>query len=410
MNISKYMTYKVRPRSRVLIRPLGKTGDPMFNQKWEGVGGVRNIVRYSSRFEGLDFAVASYAAYHSSYNERMTKKTMNGIVIKIDRFGWVLMMKIGLLLAFCAASVSAATEAASGPSDCVGIKGDTERLACYDALFSNTVSSPKAQNIEMTPLINRVTQEGDQAFNLFSITAHKPNYILPATYNSSADYAVYGEGGEAVFSDTEVKFQLSLKSLLATDLWHDSSLWVAYTQQSFWQLYADEEASAPFRETNHEPELIWSIPVNFEVLGFDARMVSLGFNHQSNGRTEPLSRSWNRLTGEMVFERGRFVASAKTWYRLEEDEEDDNNPDIEDYMGRIQLGLAYKGIDNTFALGVKNSLSSDNRSGVEFNWTFPLTERFRGFVQLYSGYGENMIDMENSSNRIGVGIVLTDWL
>jgi len=315
------------------------------------------------------------------------------------------------LILFYFAGACTAGEAANGPQQCLDIASDAPRLACYDALYgkAQSINSLTPTN-EPAPLTSRLAQESDQALNLFSITAHKPNYILPVSYNSSANYAIYGEAGEALLNDAEVKFQLSIKSLLVDNLWRGSSLWGAYTQQSYWQLYADKEASAPFRETNYQPELIWTIPVNFNVMGLDARVVSLGFNHQSNGRSEPLSRSWNRLTGEMVFERGRFVASAKTWFRLEEDEDEDNNPDIEDYMGRIQLGLAYKGINNTFAFGLKNNLDSDNRSGVEFNWTFPLTERFRGFVQLYSGYGENMIDMENANNRIGIGIVLTDWL
>ena len=96
--------------------------------------------------------------------------------------------------------------------------------------------------------------------------------------------------------------------------------------------------------------------------------------------------------------------------RLEEDEESDDNPDIEDYMGRLQLGLAYKRGEQVFALGLKNNLRSDNRSGLELNWTFPLAQHFKGFVQIYSGYGENLIDADNYNNRIGVGIALTDWL
>ena len=55
-------------------------------------------------------------------------------------------------------------------------------------------------------------------------------------------------------------------------------------------------------------------------------------------------------------------------------------------------------------------LSSDNRSSFEVNWAFPLAQHLRGYVQFFTGYGENMIDMENNNTRIGVGIALTDWL
>ena len=59
---------------------------------------------------------------------------------------------------------------------------------------------------------------------------------------------------------------------------------------------------------------------------------------------------------------------------------------------------------------MKNNLSSDNRSGVELNWTFPLVEHLRGMVQIYSGYGESMIDAESYTNRISVGVALSDLL
>ena len=230
------------------------------------------------------------------------------------------------------------------------------------------------------------------------------------TYNTSPEYAPY-LAFEEDFSHTEVKMQLSLKTRLAHGLWGDSSLWAAYTQQSYWQLYADSDASAPFRETNHEPEVFWQLPLDLELFGWRARLASVGLNHQSNGRSEPLSRSWNRVTGELVIDRGQWVAAVRTWLRIEENAEDDDNPKIEDYMGRLQLSLIHRRERNTFALRFRNNLSSNrNRSGVEVNWTFPLTRRLKGFVQLYSGYGENLVDMENYNNRIGVGITLTDFL
>ena len=51
--------------------------------------------------------------------------------------------------------------------------------------------------------------------------------------------------------------------------------------------------------SDHEPELFWEVPVRFRLFGLDARFAYLGFNHQSNGQTEALSRSWNRLVGQV---------------------------------------------------------------------------------------------------------------
>jgi phospholipase A1 len=44
------------------------------------------------------------------------------------------------------------------------------------------------------------------------------------------------------------------------------------------------------------------------------------------------------------------------------------------------------------------------------NWAFLLAQHLRGYVQFFTGYGENMIDMGNNDTRIGIGIALTDWL
>lgn len=327
----------------------------------------------------------------------------------------VLRLLLGtLLLLVCCVS-----NALEDPGSCSTIASDDARLSCYDRYFldgadlenkkplESAVSSTNAMD-SIAPIEARDAQELALAQEEFGITSHHANYVLPLTYNFSADYSDFGPF-EELFSDSEIKMQLSLKTRIIPNLWGDSSVWVAYTQQSYWQLYADSDASAPFRETNHQPEIMWQIPVNADVLGWNMSRATLAFNHQSNGRADPLSRSWNRITGEALFERGAFVASAKTWYRIEEDSENDNNPTIEDFMGQLELGLQYRRSGHTFAATLKNNLSSENRSGLELNWSFPLVEHLKGFVQIYSGYGENLIDMENYSNRIGIGVALTDW-
>lgn len=302
---------------------------------------------------------------------------------------------------------------------CAAIIDGTARLACYDSFFeppeesSESADPPGILNetvLSQMPAVEaRAAQELALTEQAFAITPHKPNYILPATYNANADYDAFGPFGD-LFSDSEIKLQLSLKTRIIPNLWGESSVWVAYTQQSYWQLYADSEASAPFRETNYQPEVFWQFPLDLELLGWKASTATVAFNHQSNGRAEPLSRSWNRITAALLLDKGPFAASIKTWHRIEEDAEDDNNPNIEEFMGRIEFGMAYKRNDQTFSVAVKNNLSSDNRSGVELNWSFPLVQKLQGYVQIYSGYGENLIDMENYNNRIGIGIALTDWL
>ncbi|MDA8962275.1 phospholipase A [Congregibacter sp.] len=312
-----------------------------------------------------------------------------------------------------------AATAQSSPETCAYIPQAKARLNCFDTYFT-PAELPKisadgelgllSEALPKLSLIEaRIEQEATLTDQWFSITPHHPNYILPLTFSDSPDYC-RNEPLNDSFSDYEIKMQLSLKTRLAQGLWRDSSVWAAYTQQSYWQLYAEDDASAPFRETNHQPEIFWQVPTDFEVFGWNARVATLALNHQSNGRSEPLSRSWNRVTAELALDRGNWVISAKTWSRISEPADIDDNPNIEDYMGRLQLGLIHKRERHTIAVALKNNLSSPNRSGPEVNYTFPLFSRLKGFVQIYSGYGEDLIDMENYNNRIGIGIALTDWL
>ena len=305
----------------------------------------------------------------------------------------------------------ASAHAAPG-SECHAKSDQMARLECYDPGVTDYQAHPVDADVavdEVRSLIDqRISAERSQKDNWFSITAHRPIYVLPVTVNTSSDFSRYQELGP-LLNDTEVKFQISLKTELVSGLWRNSFVSAAYSQQSFWQLYADEGASSPFRETNHEPELMWTIPVDFELAGWEARLATLAFNHQSNGRSNPLSRSWNRITGNVVFERNRFVISAKTWKRLG-GEKNDDNPFIEDYMGRVELSVGYGFDDQFFAINYKNGLAHEKRSGVELSWTFPLTGRLKGFAQFYSGYGENLIDMEQYTNRFGIGISLNDYL
>lgn len=73
----------------------------------------------------------------------------------------------------------------------------------------------------------------------------------------------------------------------------------------------------------------------------------VGVEHQSNGRSGTLSRSWNRVYAELLYENGDWLYFLKPWYRIQEDEkldpslpEGDDNPDIADYIAMLSLALA----------------------------------------------------------------------
>ncbi len=139
-------------------------------------------------------------------------------------------------------------------------------------------------------------------------------------------------------------------------------------------------------------------------------MVGLSLNHQSNGRAEPLSRSWNRIMLDFILERDDFYLSFKPWWRIPESGGADDNPDIKDYMGNFELRALQLYRDHTFGIMLRNNLQSDNRGAIQLDYTFPIKERLNGYVQIFNGYGESLIDYNHYSNRIGIGIMLTNWL
>jgi phospholipase A1 len=252
--------------------------------------------------------------------------------------------------------------------------------------------------------------EADAARETFTLTARKPNYFLLSVQNEP-NQAPYEFTGSADRLENEaIKFQLSFHTKLGDDLaGGNGDLWFGYTQVSYWQLF-NSEISAPFRETNYEPELYVSFLTGWSLAGLTARSLNVGLVHQSNGRAEPLSRSWNRVFAEFQLVRGDFALVFKPWLRIKEDPQEDNNPDIENYLGRYELRALYRWREQLFSAMLRNVFDGEHRLNSELQWSFPIARRLRGLVQWYNGYGENLIDYNFNTHRIGVGVLLTDWL
>ncbi|UHQ56439.1 phospholipase A [Microbulbifer sp. YPW16] len=277
-----------------------------------------------------------------------------------------------------------------------------------------TVTEPLPGETETTvaPESSKAAQAiRDAANNPFTLASHKVNYLLPVVYNPSPNEAGLEDfqvnGVDIDLDEIEVQFQLSVQvPIWRGFLGQASFMSLAYTNKSFWQAYNSDDSS-PFRETNHEPELLMTWLNDWSLFGFQNVANQLAINHQSNGRSEPLSRSWNRVYANFFFERENIFISFKPWYRIPEDRDDDDNPDIEAYLGHFELAGTYSG-DNghSVSLMLRNNLRSDNRGAVELRWGFPLGGRVRGFVKYFGGYGESLIDYDESVNTLGIGFEL----
>ena len=246
----------------------------------------------------------------------------------------------------------------------------------------------------------------------FVITPHKPNYLLYSyNFNGYDDDLLEQQFGEDLkLSGGEIDFQISFKFPVIKEVFNThSSLMFAYTNRSFWQLF-DSRDSSPFRETNHEPEAWLSWYTDWKLLGFTNRAFDLGLVHQSNGRGGVLSRSWNRVYARFIVERGNAAFTLKPWYRIPERKEDDDNRDIEEFLGHFEFQGVYKHKNQLFELFFRNTLKDDYRGALQLGWSFPVTDRLNGYLQYYYGYGESLIDYNHKVNKLGIGIKLTDWL
>jgi len=274
----------------------------------------------------------------------------------------------------------------------------------------------KIKNGELSLLQKRIIREREAGKSANIIIPYKRNYILPVSYQSSPNQESYNAiSGDSLLDNVEAKFQLSFKAPLAESLLKkDDILFVGFTLQSYWQMY-NSDISSPFRETNYQPEIFYGIFNDFKVGEWTNLVNVIGIEHQSNGRSQPLSRSWNRLYAQFVWENDNWAIMFKPWYRLPEDKktepgqaDGDDNPDIDKYMGYFEFSSVYKWEQQTFGIMFRNNLRSDNRGAMQLDWTFPMGKRIKGYAQYFNGYGESLIDYNHSNQRIGVGFLLTD--
>lgn len=141
----------------------------------------------------------------------------------------------------------------------------------------------------------------------------------------------------------------------------------------------------------------------------------LGLEHQSNGQSQQLSRSWNRIYANFIFAKGNYALSFRPWWKIPEgdklttpEEAGNDNPDISDYMGHFELMMVYKWENHEFSVKGRENFATHN-GAVEVGITFPLNGKLRGYFQYFSGYGESLIDYNHSQERFGLGIALNDY-
>lgn len=347
-------------------------------------------------------------------------------------------MKTKMLSCALTGLVAAAHAAAQGVPTrleaCAAIADDRDRLSCYDRIARGepvpeqeraaAAASPQPEPEVLAATAPAGAAEGHEPSllsryweldhadkrGIFHFRPHRENYLV-ATYNNSPNVEPYrplrvpGRGGG--LANAELKFQLGFKLKMAENPANlPLDLWFGYTQISYWQAN-NREASSPFRETNYQPEVMAVVPVRLDLLGLKMRFLNVGFVHESNGQGSLLSRSWNRGYLQAGFEQGNFTLLARAWKRVNESADEDDNPDIKDYMGHGDLVGTWRGNGHEVSVLTRYNFSTD-KGALQVGWAFPLgAPRVKGYLQYFSGYGHSLIDYNAYQRVLGLGVLVT---
>ncbi len=336
---------------------------------------------------------------------------------------------------------------------CAGIGTAADRLECYDKLAGRAAAPAGPTAAEQpagaasrpaptsalvakgAPLAPAATDaapassflgkywelDGADKRGIFNFVGYRPNYVLPAHLTSRINTAPQSPTQAAVllpdYRREEAKFQLSLRTKVAQDLLlPNADLWLAFTQQTFWQIWNGKD-SKPFRNSDYEPEMIYLVPTakGFRELplGWQWRYTLLALAHQSNGQSDPLSRSWNRVYLGAGFERGDWSLTARVNKRLKESYADDNNPDLVDYRGRGEFQLQWTAGVQTASLLWRNTLTGVSRGAVQLDWSYPVSRDqpngLRWYLQAFRGYGETLTDYNFRQTSFGAGVTFLQF-
>lgn len=350
---------------------------------------------------------------------------------------------------------------------CTQIDNHTRRLACFDALakhstaldfypkravhlgdtFKNTLAGKiqlaltggdseleetqdggqvltglgfsKQALARYTPLSLAYDLDKNSERGLWTARPHNANYLLPLFFNLSPNRQPHtpNQPIRPYRADEmrvlEVKFQLSLKAKTMENVFDtDADLWFGYTQLSHWQVY-NKPYSRPFRTHDYQPEVFLTQPVAAS-LPFDGqlRMLGIGAIHHSNGESDPLSRSWNRLYITGGAQWGNLTVMPRLWARLTKHDPNkpNDNPDISDYYGYGDVKFLYQLRKGNNISGLVRFNPMTGKGAVQLDYVHPLNHGISGFAQVFHGYGQSLIDYNYKTSSVGIGIMLTDWL
>ena len=267
-----------------------------------------------------------------------------------------------------------------------------------------------------TPLSVLYDLDKNDPKGILTIRPHLPMYVMPLWYNATPNYDIHSPTQDHVRASKDYlqhldsKLQISMKTKLAQDVFDtNADVWLGYTQQSYWQVY-NGKYSRPFRSSDYQPEIFLTQPVKGSLPGNGSlRLLGAGLVHESNGQSDPLSRSWNRIYAMAGTEWGKLTVIPRLWLIANENSKDSDNPDIGDYMGYGDVRWLYPLNDQSTVGGVMRYNPSTNKGAIQLDYAYPLTGGMKAILQVFHGYGENIQDYNHKSTNIGIGIMFNDF-
>lgn len=202
--------------------------------------------------------------------------------------------------------------------------------------------------------------------------------------------------------NSDAKFQISVRQRLTNSvLPFRTYLFLTYTQLAFWDVFQE---SFPFRDINFNPTIGIGRP-----LVYDNRYlgeINLQFEHESNGKDEDASRSWNKISFSSSLRfNDHWSYFGKLWIPIVDGE---NNPDIVRYKGYGIFALSYNQREKYNLSVILNPRTGFMNANITVNYSYRLFKRENQylFFEFYNGYGEGLLDYKEFHQRFRLGFVI----
>jgi len=234
------------------------------------------------------------------------------------------------------------------------------------------------------------------------------SYFQPYKNNYIVFGSMRNRDGEPPFSgqDLDIRFELGMQFSLfphAAGFTLVEPIKFGYSQRSWWDI---SESSSPFKEHNYNPEVFWDFARAREVFGRESGVALLdqaGYEHQSNGRDGPESRSWDRVYVQKHFRYSEMFAwTVKIWDVVNLGE---FNKDIEDYLGNVEI-TTHLDLNNWAKIELRTSKGDEtSKISYQLDLSIPMTRwvNSRFFISYYDGYGEALISYDRKSRSLRTG-------